>query len=180
MLLVAITHVAGDPIKCSDIEFIVKDITHSRQWTLTYDDGYYPYADGSKRGQVHMFYDPNKIPDTPVIYVVNGREIWDVEYGSEWFGGAEYGVKHSGWLSVGDTVVLCEGNVTKYKVDGLNYNLADWPGWAVSPYWMVSQVLTGKPWKDILNRTDVPCELEITIIHIPTKSIIYTGKVMIH
>ena len=71
-----ITHVGGDPIKCKDIQIIVKDKTNGWSWVLEYDgtnytEGVEHTIPGSHNVnyKFHAFYDPNKNGWTPIIYV---------------------------------------------------------------------------------------------------------------
>ena len=200
--IAAITHVGGDPIRCEDIQFIVKDKTHGYTWTLVYDGGNYTAACYNPREDVdhivHVFYDPST-NRSPVILCFGTQ---GVNHSNYQLGGPEYSVRNDGILQAGDTIILMEGNtpiwgITAYAdnkdVNGdgdsdIEYYVGDYPNYLTE--WLARTfrtyygqyyvgTSTDHPFQNIYNSTDTPFELEITIIHVPTKSIIYQGSVMV-
>jgi hypothetical protein len=199
-----ITHVGGDPIKCKDIQIIVKDKTNGWSWVLEYDGTNYSEpvehtvaSSFTINYNFYAFYDPNKNGWTPIIFVFSSQpEDVSVQGGGtvtsnggtigvilEQFGGAEYSVKNDGILQTGDTVILCEANVTRFGLSGYHtfwYDsdvptfLTEWVADVFNTY-LVPQY----GFKNIWNSTDVPADIEITIVHVPTKSIIYQGTVTV-
>ena len=206
-----ITHVGGDPIRCEDIQFIVKDITHGYTWTLVYDGGNVSTrvgADGGALGEptqtidhiAHVFYDPST-NKSPIILCFGTA---GVNHSNYQLGGPEYNVRNDGILQTGDTVILMEGNVPIFGITGRADNrdvdndggvdnvdyldddyhnyLTEWLAEGVF-YHNYGNYYTGAdtywPFQNVWNSTDTPFELEITIVHVPTKSIIYQGSVMV-
>ena len=204
--IAAITHVGGDPIKCKDIQIIVKDKTNGWSWVLEYDSTNYTEevehtipGSHNVNYKFHAFYDPNKNGWTPIIYVfssnprdpgrTDGTSLTSlggrIGVKTDQLGGPEYSVKNDGILQTGDTVILMEGNVTVWGLSG--YEDYTGPGatytflteWLADTYWNSLGNDQGLWFKNIWNSTDVPAEIEITIVHIPTKSIIYQGSVTV-
>jgi hypothetical protein len=97
-------------------------------------------------------------------------------------GGVEYSVKNDGILAVGDTVVLMEGNVTLYSLSGYNDYTSSSINYLTRWLAMTFQTISNEEdtFKEIWNSTNVPADIEITIVHVPTKSIIYQGSVRVH
>ena len=201
--ILTISHVGGDPIKCQDIQIIVKDKTNGWSWVLKYDNRHLRQSitgTESRTYQFHAFYDPTKNGWSPVIFVFSSNQVEFLEQ----VGGPEYSVRNAGILQTGDTVILAEGNITIYGISGYGadvdndgytelfpyayndagrFDFTDWLGDLFYTFASNSD-LDGDAsfryyWKEIWNSTNTPADIEITIIHIPTKSVIYTGTVKV-
>jgi flagellin-like protein len=223
--ILLIRHVGGDPIKCEDIKFIIKDLTNGRTWVLEYDGGNYtgaffvpptyydyPYTtrnlDADPAGdpyntKIHTFIDLRSyksqggsptnpvIIHSPVILAFGEDQDYDLLVNNTGqFGDPNYGVKNGGILSVGDTIVLIEGNVTLYGVNGDGSN--DYYGAWYPPYqtdsassWLGNLFYQrygrdlGMWFGDVFDRSNTPADIEVTIVHVPTNSIIYQGVVKV-
>jgi len=195
--ILTISHVGGDPIKCQDIQIIVKDKTNGWSWVLKYDNRHLRQSitgTESRTYQFHAFYDPTKNGWSPVIFVFSSDQVEFLEQ----VGGPEYSVRNAGILQTGDSVILTEGNVTIYGIGGYggpyrnfyrsdyHTNGYDFTEWLADLFYIYSNNsdLDGDAsfryyWKEIWNSTNTPADIEITIIHIPTKSVIYTGTVKV-
>ena len=203
--ILTISHVGGDPIKCQDIQIIVKDKTNGWSWVLRYDGGRNITADlNYGAGSIdpvskpfYAFYDPTKNGWTPVIFVFPNSMVKYLEQ----VGGPEYSIKNAGIIQTGDTLILTEGNVTIYGIGGYgggqgnfyhpNYDAVDpsrFTRWLAEIFAnddgdIIPTDVMGNSfvhyWKEIWNSTNTPADIEVTIIHVPTKSIIYTGTVKV-
>jgi len=145
-----ISHVSGDSLRCSDIKWIVKDLTNSRTWVLVWDQ---------QNKTFHQLGTNGWSSNSPVIianasFTASGNPpAWNCSTNA-----SSYNVKTDGMIQIGDTLVLVEGNV--------------------NPYTGIAKA--GSPSdKDIWNYNNVPAEIEITCVHIPTNAIIYKGTQMV-
>jgi flagellin-like protein len=177
-LIATLTHVKGDTIECSEIQIIVKDKTNGKTWVLEMDGNVYEYDNISQT--LYMFYDPNK-EDTPIILVFGKNKpenVTEVVFNKTQLG-PEYYVRNDGMLMAGDTVVLMEGNVTlRGFVGSYDFTSSD------EEYltrWLANIVKDqlGFTFRDAWNPSNTPAEIEVTIIHIPTRTTIWQGSVTV-
>ena len=180
-LIATLTHVEGDPIACEEIQIIVKDKTNGETWVLELDGNV--YESDSIAHTFYMFYDPSRDGRTPVILVFGENSKEPLPVSRVIFNktqvGPEYYVRSDGVLMPGDTVVLMEGNVT---LSGFIGNNVDFTG-SNERYltrWLANVASNlGFTFKDIWNPSNTPAEIEVTIIHIPTRTTIWQGSVIV-
>ena len=148
-----ISHVSGDSLKCSEIKWIVKDLTNSQTWVLIWDQRNKTFHELGTTGGWNT--------KSPVIVANASLTANTVAVNTSKTSGvnaSSYNVKSDGMIQIGDTLVLVEGNV--------------------NPYTGIAKA--GSPSdKDIWNYNNVPAEIEITCVHIPTNAIIYKGTQMV-
>ena len=186
-LIATLTHVKGDPIACEEIQIIVKDKTNGETWVLELDGNV--YESDSIAHTFYMFYDPSKDGRTPVILVfgMNSREPLPVSrvIFNKTQVGPEYYVRNDGMLMPGDTVVLMEGNVTLSGFIGdFNPTKFTRSNERYLTRWLANVTLDlenqlGFTFRDIWNSSNTPAEIEVTIIHIPTRTTIWQGSVIV-
>jgi len=136
---------------------------------------------------------PVTIPSPVILAFGQDQNYQYLVNNSNQFGDPNYGVKNGGILSVGDTIVLIEANVTLYGVNGGPDDPADpnddyygtrnngdfASSWLGNLFYQQYGRNLGMWFGDVFNRSNTPADIEVTIVHVPTNAIIYQGIVKV-